>query len=71
MTRRISKSGRAYTVGSQATFDGYPRVCAAGERCVHGGKVVMSGPFALWFEHVDGADWSWHFDCRPRVRALR
>lgn len=58
------RTGRAYAAGSQAVFDGYPRVCAAGESCQHGRKVVMGAQVPLWFEtSASGVKRSWHFDC--------
>jgi hypothetical protein len=59
------RTGKRYAAGSQATFDGYPRVCSNPD-CPYGGKVVMSHGIALWFEHVDGEAKSWHFACKPR-----
>lgn len=69
MTRRISKTGKRYTQGSHTTFEHYPRVCAAGPDCQHGGRIVMSHQAALWFEtREDGIPRSWHFDCRTNTK---
>ncbi len=59
------RTNKRYAAGSQATFDGYPRVCSNVD-CPHGGKIVMSGPHALWFETDGGVAKSWHFACKPR-----
>lgn len=59
------RTKKRYAAGSQATFDGYPRTCAA-PACEFGGKIVMSGKHPLWFECSGGVKRSWHFACKPR-----
>ncbi len=71
MTRRISKRGNAYTEGSSSARGLYPKTCAAGPECLHGGKIVLAHEHPLWFEAIPREPLrSWHFDCRPRVEAL-
>lgn len=63
MTRRVSRSGRRYTAGSQATRGAYPRLCAG---C--GKPVVMSGLEPLWFAtDAAGTRRSWHSGCRKET----
>ncbi len=65
MTRRVSKHGTTYTVGSQSTYGGWePRVCS-NPACLYGGRIVKSHDHALWFHHDDltGRAASWHMDC--------
>lgn len=52
------RTGRRYAAGSQATFDGYPRVCSG---C--GEKVKITGDRPLWFESSGVVKRSYHADC--------
>ena len=64
------RTGRRYAAGSHATLGDYPRVCAAGDRCLFGGRVVVSGDHALWFKTADpysGQRRSWHVACRQKL----
>jgi hypothetical protein len=66
MTRRVSRSGRAYTVGSHKSWGDYPRECAAG--C---GRPLRITKDNVWQEARDGGLTllSWHIECRIAASA--
>ncbi len=51
--------------GSHATFDGYPNRCHYGDQCLHGGRILITGPHSLRFETnvQTGEMVSYHVDC--------